>query len=317
MSSNSGNKSVGKNVTNKAKNTVSTGYQATKGAVSSGYQSFMESSLLVKIIVLVVVGVALYFLITWIISMVNEAKYKSVDAPYLITSPVNTFTGKRMVRNIVNPVNGLNFSYSWWMYIADWNYGFGRWKNVFVKGNKSRRCPGVWLYPKTNALHCRINTHADSNEGCDVKNIPLQKWVHCVYVLDNRTTEIYINGKLERSCVLRGVPQLNNDRLQIAADGGFYGQLSNMRYFTRALTPSDVADLYSEGPITSAPSDAVQDPGEEPSDPGECLVYADGSSAGGDMIDPDDLHNQRNNVSGTMGDMGGSVKNEINSTMTS
>ena len=70
------------------------------------------------------------------------------------------------------------------------------------------------------------------------------------------------NGKLERSCVLRGIPKLNNDDVYIAAEGdktgsGFYGLLSKFQYLSSALTPSQVMDKYSEGPLTT-PSYSVK-----------------------------------------------------------
>lgn len=77
---------------------------------------------------------------------------------------------------------------------------------------------------------------------------PLQKWVHIGYVLNNRTVDIYVDGKLERSCVLRGVPVLNEMPVQVADNGGFYGQIAKMQYFTRPLEPNEIAELYSEGP---------------------------------------------------------------------
>jgi len=95
-------------------------------------------------------------------------------------------------------------------------------------------------------------------EGCDVANIPLQKWVNVSYVLDNRVVDMYINGKLERSCVLRRLPWLNNGPLYFLPsnpgatggdqDVGFFGQVSCLRYFSSALRPVDVARLYNEGP---------------------------------------------------------------------
>lgn len=243
-----------KTLTNRARNTITTGYKTTKNAVTTTYTRFRGLSTLVQVLIVVVVIIILILLIMWIYNMVREAQYRAKQSPFIITAPVNAFRRDRRpvkIKSIPSPMDGLEFTYSFWMYIANWNYRFGDWKNVLLKGNNNTRAPGIWLYPKTNSLHCRISTYPDLNEGCDIRNIPLQKWVHVVYILNNRTVDIYIDGKLERSCVLRGVPILNNQNLRVADDGGFWGQLAKMQYFTRTITPYEVSEIYSKGPYIS------------------------------------------------------------------
>ena len=168
----------------------------------------------------------------------------------LLDSPTDAFDLKDKSYPVKNSDEGLEFSYSVWIYVQDWTQG---WKNIFVKGtsgagSNSARAPGLWLYPDTNALHARINTFASPNEGCDIKNIPLQKWVHIAYVLNNRTVDIYIDGKLERSCVLRGVPKLNDEPVRVCDNGGFFGKISNLVYFRYAMKPDEVYKIYASGP---------------------------------------------------------------------
>lgn len=199
--------------------------------------------------------ILLVVLIVIIVVLVNRAKKRANNVSVLIDSPKDAFNldaKSKEFDNLKNSDLGLEFSYSVWIYIQDWTRG---WKNIFVKGDKSEgatsnsaRAPGLWLYPETNALHARINTFASPNEGCDIKNIPLQKWVHIVYVLNNRTVDMYIDGKLERSCVLRGVPKLNNDPLHVCDNGGFFGKISNLVYYRYALKPDEVFGIYSSGP---------------------------------------------------------------------
>lgn len=122
--------------------------------------------------------------------------------------------------------------------------------------------PGIWLAPDKNNLLISTSVLGRKPQVCDVANIPIQKWVHVAYVLDNRTVDVYVDCKLERSCVLTGVPLLNNQKLYLfpqntsspggsgTTDGqtGFLGQLSSLRYFSQALRPVDVARICNEGP---------------------------------------------------------------------
>jgi hypothetical protein len=219
---------------------------------------------LIGIFVVIVVGMIVY----WIYQAWQRSRGKDDANPVFVAGSVNAFDRKTFENsgwhvpdtgNANSP--SMAFSLSFWMYIADWNYRFGDSKAVLVKGSPSNFtnvAPGLWLGDVDNTLKVRMRTYKDGGtwEGCDVANIPLQKWVHVGYVLDNRVTDIYINGKLERSCVLKRLPWLNNQKLWLVpptpggADQqvGFFGQLSSVRYFSSALRPVDVARLYNEGP---------------------------------------------------------------------
>lgn len=264
------NRPIGRNVANTGaraasagKGTIAKGLNTTRNFAARSYGRFKDSSVTAKIIsgiILVFIIIVVVYVIIWAL---NRSKESLAMSPYLVTTPVNAHSEAvaKKTHKVPDPVEGINFSYSFWMYIADWNYKFGKWKNIFVKGNPAsdRRAPGLWLYPKTNALHARINTYADANEGCDLKNIPLQKWVHIVYVLNNRTVDMYVDGKLERSCVLRGVPVLNKDPVHLVQDGGFFGQLARFQYFAHSLSPTDVSRIYSYGPFMDTHSQPAEE----------------------------------------------------------
>jgi hypothetical protein len=223
---------------------------------------------LIGIFVLLVVGMIIY----WIYQAVRRSRLGDDANPILVAGainaydPANAHSWKLPVTSGTNSPS-LAFTLSFWMYIADWNYRFGDMKAIMIKGhaNGNNAAPGLWLAPRTNVLVVRTRTYRSQGnnlEGCDVANIPLQKWVHVAYVLDNRVVDVYIDGKLERSCVLKKLPWLNNGHLHLIPpnsykssvdkkDVGFFGQLSSVRYFSSALRPVDVARLYNEGPNTT------------------------------------------------------------------
>jgi len=227
---------------NASKNILSTNF--AKNSSNSGSKNWLIIGLIGFVLVIV--------LIIIIVVLVQKAKEKKNNVFTIINSPLDAFGLTKKEFKVPNSELGLEFTYSVWIFIQDWTRG---WKNIFVKGDKNNaagtsaaRAPGLWLYPDTNALHARINTFASPNEGCDIKNIPLQKWVHITYILNNRTVDIYIDGKLERSCVLRGVPKLNNSPLYVCDNNGFFGKISNLVYYKYALKPNEVYELYSKGP---------------------------------------------------------------------
>ena len=205
---------------------------------------------------LVIGLIVLIFIVIIVMSIYSDSssEYASKN-PVLVDQPTNAFTNKIKSKKPPKNANPYASTYSLWVYVSDWNYKFGSWKNIFVRQSNFSKTgnidlePGMFFYPKTNSIHARISTTVDPNEGCDIKNIPLQKWVHIAYVLNNRNVDMYVDGKLERSCVLKGLPIIRDDsRIYIAKDGGFYGQISRFQFFGSALRPNDVMNLYTSGP---------------------------------------------------------------------
>jgi hypothetical protein len=182
--------------------------------------------------------------------------------PILITSPVNAYDANlsKTPANIPNPTIGLEYTYSFWIYVSDYTYKYGQWKRILTKGDTngvSGVSPDVALYPNTNALQVRLSTTMGL-EGADVQNIPLKKWNHIVILLNGRSLDVYINGFLERSVVFKGIPIMNNSPLSVCkpnepgAAPGFYGQISRLQYFARAISTSEISALYQAGPYGSA-----------------------------------------------------------------
>ena len=187
-------------------------------------------------------------------------------SPFIVNDVIDAFVARPAFK-LPQVTQGMNQSFSTWIYVKDWNYKFGQYKNILWKGNPPNasttaggptvsniHSPSIWLYPLTNSLKVVTSTSAPEQvESCDIPNIPLMTWVHIGYVLNNRTVDIYINGKLERSCALRGIPVIDNSPVYITtgANGlaGFYGKISCVRYFTKALLPNEIADIYQKGPL--------------------------------------------------------------------
>ena len=241
---------LGRNLSN---STRSFGNRARNAAtaVTTRARGMSTLEIIVLVVILIIVILIIYY---WAKSAHAESLRKSRNSPILVNAPRNAYGGylAKRPQNVPNPVDGLGFTYSMWIYVADWNYNFGQMKNILLKGdsNDGRMAPGLFFYPETNSLHARINTHAPGGtEGCDIADFPLQKWVNLVYILNNRTVDIYIDGKLERSCVLKGVPILNNDPVRICDNPSYWGQISKVQYFNRSIQPYEIAKIYSEGPF--------------------------------------------------------------------
>ena len=96
------------------------------------------------------------------------------------------------------------------------------------------------------------NTVLDNEElnihTCEIDNIPIQKWVNIIVSLYNRTLDIYLDGKLVRTCVIPGVPKVDNSAdVTVTPGGGFSGWTSTFKYWANASNPQEAFNIYKDG----------------------------------------------------------------------
>ena len=105
---------------------------------------------------------------------------------------------------------------------------------------------------KLNCILDTTTTNTDPTIGtCVYKMIPLQKWVHVIVSVYNQVVDIYIDGQLGSSCVLKGYPSISNLDVNLTPDGGFAGQISKVSFSNTAMTVGKSQSLYYDGPIAT------------------------------------------------------------------
>jgi hypothetical protein len=91
----------------------------------------------------------------------------------------------------------------------------------------------------------------DSNlPSCDVPEYDLQRWMHVTVVLSGKITDVYMNGKLARSCIGGSYFKVDpaSPRVSVLRYKRFDGKLANMNTYSVALNPAQIYELYSKGP---------------------------------------------------------------------
>jgi hypothetical protein len=90
----------------------------------------------------------------------------------------------------------------------------------------------------------------DGEAVCDIDNIDLQRWVQISVTLNGRTCDVYMDGKLVRSCVLRNFYKVDptGQKLKLVDYSGFDGYVSNVSTYNYALTPDKIYHMYMNGP---------------------------------------------------------------------
>jgi len=167
-----------------------------------------------------------------------------------------------------------NFAYSVWFYVNDWNYRYGEPKVIFGRmGAKSGNgkgsikgvsgldpCPAVVLGAVQNNISVSLGCYPGLDQQpttpggntvvhtCSIANVPIQKWVNLVLSVYGRTMDLYIDGKLVRTCLLPGIANVNNNsNIYVTPAGGFEGWTSKLQYYPNSLNPQEVWNIYTKG----------------------------------------------------------------------
>jgi hypothetical protein len=177
-----------------------------------------------------------------------------------------------VIRGTNAPLSAQNegsYGVQWWMFIKDWNYGFGKEKSILSRPdptNTAIKNPSISLHPTENTLKVSVSIFPAGQEGsvsepapagdsgttddvfvCEVSDVPLQKWFSVSVTVFARNLDIYIDGKLVKSCFLPGVPKPASGDISVTPDGGFSGKMCNMFHYPRMLTPDDAIRFFSAG----------------------------------------------------------------------
>lgn len=164
------------------------------------------------------------------------------------------------------------FGMQFWMFIADWDYNFAKEKTVVKRlgtGTSTDVSPLITLHPTDNSLQVKIAVYPTggatgagaSTTGdmftCAVENVPLQRWFAVSVTVFQRNVDIYLDGRLVKSCVLPGVPKAVLGDIQIGDDAnGFSGSVCSLKSYTNMLSPTDARSFAAAGTSCQAPAAA-------------------------------------------------------------
>lgn len=245
-------------------------------------------STIINVIYVVAFLVAIYYLYKWF----QEGNALDLDLlPKKVVSEMprpNTeliITDKQRPNVRIN--TGGEYTFSMWMYINSWDGNSpGKPKNVFYirddEVSSNFLMVGA-LYPNTPKMLIRTHTRTPpdgvtdmtdvkkyaqlfnvassefstmltdiSLPQCDVQDIDLQRWIHLAVSINGRIMDVYMDGKLARSCILPDIPMSSEKGNQAIGVGGFPGYVSGVKFRAYALTPDRIYAEYQAGPYSTS-----------------------------------------------------------------
>jgi len=203
------------------------------------------------------------------ISLTGDASSSGDQLPAPVSGKVQTIIPAPNAPIGANGTFGMQF----WMFIADWDYNFAKEKTVVKRkgtGGSTDVSPWITLHPTDNSLQVKLAiypTGAPSPGGtsptgdtftCAVENVPLQRWFAVSVTVFQRNVDIYLDGRLVKSCVLPGVPKPVLGDIQIGdAATGFSGSVCSLKSYTNMLGPVDAKSFAAAGTSCQAPTPAT------------------------------------------------------------
>jgi len=253
-------------------------------------------SVITGAIMVVLILVALYYLYKWLYNSTISTKNDVTQGIMYPFDPLYNTAYKEAPPAVKNYVvegvaDGGAYVANMWVYINDTksftNAGTSELANLLEIGNRGGNGNTLLLIalnPVNGGLIVRQNTSDTkndqspvnvpdiiknyntnqtytANDRCDIINgIEYQRWIMITVVSNNRTLDVYIDGKLARSCVYKGMSSPNSSNKKVTITTGLNssgnsgnnnrlkGFFSGVTFDTTPISPDAVWAMYQAGP---------------------------------------------------------------------
>ena len=199
----------------------------------------------------------------------NQSATVDAAAPIIVSS-----------KDMPGLFEGGEFTISTWFYVTNWTYRMTMNKAIMLVGGPNFDTIRIYLGATKPTLKVRFHTKeagtggsqtealpkamrnvvfttAQTDSGildqstiCDLPEIDLQRWVNLTVAVNGKTVDMYLDGKLARSCVLPATFKVDSGGYSaiLLPFGGFGGQMSTTTMYDAALNPEAVYKNYMLGP---------------------------------------------------------------------
>jgi len=202
----------------------------------------------------------------------NQSATVDPSAPIIISS-----------KDLPGLFEGGEFTISSWIYVSNWTYHMNMNKAILMVGGPNFDTIRIYLGATKPTLKVRFHTKEvgtvttsssqtealpkamrnavftspqtdsgllDASTICDLPEIDLQRWVNLTVAVNGKTVDMYLDGKLARSCVLPANFKVDSGGYSaiLLPFGGFGGQMSTTTMYDAALNPEAVYKNYMLGP---------------------------------------------------------------------
>tara|TARA_Y100000768_G_scaffold381015_1_gene359027 strand:+ start:640 stop:1635 length:996 start_codon:yes stop_codon:yes gene_type:complete len=302
------NENINNSLNKFKKQIVSLTPYGTENFLSKSSDFFNSNTLIAKasfLLFVIIIFICLYYVSSKILKNIFEPEKSPIlyyglyntgsngqSSISISQNPNNDGSAKTVYRS-ENEYDGIEFSYSVWVFINDLELNSDKYYHVFHKGSTGEadsiydifgpnNCPGVYLYTGTkhsetgmssNSLNeknptvgllTRLNVFNNSDsiksnvyyDDIHVEGIPIKKWVNIIIRSTSQNiVDIYINGTLTKRHELTNVIKQNYNDVHINLhQTGYPGYLSDLKYYNYAIGTMEINNIVSAGPTLVYPN---------------------------------------------------------------
>lgn len=143
-----------------------------------------------------------------------------------------------------------NSSISLWFYIRSWVNN-----TSLIQFNKSDTDTLFKIQFKSsqNTIQIFPRSGVTSADDCEISDFPLQKWVNLIVSFNGSAMDVYVDGKLMKSCVVNLGSKLKETTKVVLGDDsqavkdGKVGFITNVKLKDAPVAPQEAWDIYSQG----------------------------------------------------------------------
>lgn len=265
---------------------------SSKGVMDASNEFLNSNSLIARFVFIILVLIAFMILLNLGVGLVAYFTTPSKN-PYIIHGmlPGTSYTvyqqdpasSKAIVYRSNNKSGGMEFTWSMWLKLDSLPKPTPKVSCVFIKGTDEydlngmsnvNNGPGVYLDSSgssNDASGARLIYKMDVVSPVDptsnphqipveatIPNLPIGKWFHVAIRLQNKSLDCYVNGVITTRVSFGDlVPKQNYDPIIYAGNQGFGGAISNLRYYSYALSVFELNSIVYYGPNLKAADSAA------------------------------------------------------------
>ena len=178
--------------------------------------------------------------------------FKALTTNYTTLGTMQKWTNKTTLTggNLPNSFKA-NTSISVWFYIKEWVGGTNVVKFHDTPGATGTPIFSVNLKNDTNTIV--IKPKATNATDCEISEFPLQKWVNLIISFNGSAMDVYVDGKLVKSCVVNvGSDLAKTQSIVLGEDpttisNKDVGFITNVKLKSTPIAPQEAWDIYSQG----------------------------------------------------------------------
>jgi hypothetical protein len=143
-----------------------------------------------------------------------------------------------------------NTAISVWFYIKKWSDSakvihFKKVDTTIFQVQFKIGTNTIQIFPQSGA--------SASGKDCEISDFPLQKWVNLIISFNGSAMDVYVDGKLVKSCVVDGGSKLGDTTSIVLGDASKLppthdvGFITNVKLKSTPIAPQEAWDIYSQG----------------------------------------------------------------------